>query len=136
MTPEENQEETLQMIAVDMLTRIDDGARMTSNGIAREMMDLVANYGYRSYDKVAKRVLECFNENPDYYRGDHPLRYTNLSQMWREHYPHAYEAHQDAIRAKREAKQKMEAEEKSVVDLMMDDMLRGHIGFEPTEDSQ
>jgi len=143
MNPEENQNqnETLRKIAVDMLTRIDQGATMTSDGIARDMMDLVANYGYRSYDKVAKRVLQCFNANPDYYCGDHPLRYTNLSQMWREHYPHAYEAHQEQLRAKREAKERAESDEKSVINQLMKDMAQDLVnrdasplmGFEPTD---
>ena len=70
------------------------------------------------------------------YRNDTPTRYTYMGQLWREEYPDAYQAYREELRAKQEAKRKMEAEEKSVVDLMMDDMFRGHIGFEPTEDSQ
>ncbi len=141
MNPEETQDETLRKIAVDMLTRIDNGTQMNSDGIARDMMDLVANYGYRSYDKVAKRVLQCFNSNPNFYAGDHPLRYTNLSQMWREHYPHAYEAHQEQLRAKQEAKKQAESQEKSVINQLMNDMAKDLVnrdnfplmGFEPTD---
>ena len=139
MTPEEQlkeQKNQLRKFATDVLTRIDCGPRMTSDGIARYMMDLIANYGIRSHDEAATRVLEIYRNNPRYFNGDNPMRYHNLSVLWEERFPEEYKAEQDAIRAKREAKQKMEAEEKSVVDLMMDDMLRGHIGFEPTEDSQ
>jgi hypothetical protein len=136
MNPEEQQEETLRKIAVDMLTRIDNGTRMTSDGIARYMMDLVANYGYRSYEEVAKRVLAIFHSNPDNFRGDTPLRYHNLSVMWREQFPESYEEHQQRLRAQREAKEKKDAEDKSVVDLLMDDLSRGFVGFEPTEGNE
>lgn len=133
MNPEEEKNDTLQRIAVDMLTRIDSGARMTSDGIARYMMELVANYGYTSYDDVAKRVLAIFDSNPDNFCGDTPLRYHNLTLMWRERFPESYEAHQQRLRAQQEAKEQKDAEEKSVVDLLMDDLSRGFIGFEPTE---
>ena len=138
MNPEEEQwrNDTLQRIAVDMLTRIDNGARMTSDGIARYMMNLVANYGIRSYEEVARRVLEDFHANPNTFGGDTPLRYHNLTLVWQERFPESYEAHQQRLRAQREAKEKKDAEDKSVVDLMMDDMSRGFIGFEPTEGNQ
>ncbi len=134
MTPEEEQwrNNTLQRIAVDMLTRIDSGARMTSDGIARYMMDLVANYGYTSYEEVAKRVLAIFHSNPDNFCGDTPLRYHNLTLVWREQFPESYEAHQQRLRAQ----QGLDKVNKTVVDMMMDDMSRGFVGFEPTEGSE
>lgn len=134
MNPEEEQwrNNTLQRIAVDMLTRIDNGARMTSDGIARYMMDLVANHDYTSYEEVAKRALEVFNANPAIFRGDTPLRYHNLTLVWRERFPESYEAYQQRLRAQ----QDLDKENKTVVDLMMDDMSRGFVGFEPTEGSE
>lgn len=132
MNPEEEQNDTLQRIAVDMLRRIDGGARMTSDGIARYMLNLIANYGYTSYDDVAKRVLEIFHSNPDTFRGDTPLRYHNLTLVWRERFPESYEEHQQRLRAQ----QNLDKEDKTVVDLMMDDMSRGFVGFEPTEGSE
>lgn len=136
MNPEEERNDTLQRIAVDMLTRIDDGARMTSDGIARYMMNLVANYGWTSYDKLAERVLKVFNANPNNFRGDTPLRYHNLTLVWREQFPELYEAYQRRLRAQREVKEKKDAEDKSVVDLLMDDLSRGFVGFEPTEGNE
>lgn len=135
------QEETLQMIAVDMLTRIDCGPRMTSDGIARFMMDLVANYNYTQYDDVAKRVISVFIANPDNFCGDTPLRYHNLTLLWRERFPDSYEEHQQRLRAKREAELERDNEDKSVVAEMMDNLAqdlvnRDHfslLGFEPTD---
>ena len=139
MNPEEQlkeQKNQLRKFATDVLTRIDCGPRMTSDGIARYMMDLVANYGIRSYDEAATRVLEIYRNNPRYFNGDNPMRYHNLSLLWEERFPEEYKAEQDAIRAQREAKEQKDAEDKSVVDLLMDDLSRGFVGFEPTEGNQ
>ena len=133
MTPE--QYEDRRQMAGDVLNGIDN-TNMNSDGLIRHAMDLMCNYGYNTYRKAMRRVLEYYNTTPKMYRNDTPTRYTYMGQLWREEYPDAYQAYREELRAKQEAKRKMEAEEKSVVDLMMDDMFRGHIGFEPTEDSQ
>ena len=144
MTPDEQlkeQKNQLRKFAVDVLTRIDCGPRMTSDGIARYMMDLVANYGYTSYDDVAKRVLEIFNANPDNFRGDTPLRYHNLTLVWKERFPESYENHMQLRIARACATAERDAEDKSVVAEMMDNLAqdlvnRDHfslLGFEPTD---
>lgn len=137
MTPEEQQEDRRQM-AVDVLNGIDN-TNMNSDGLIRHAMDLMSNYGYRTYRKAMRTVLEYFNRNPSTYRNDTPTRYTYMGQLWREEYPDAYQAYQEKLRVKREA-QKI-AEEKTVVNQLMSDLAhdlvnREHfslIGFEPTD---
>ena len=100
----------------------------------------MCNYGYGTYRKAMRTVLEYYNANPKVYRNDTPTRYTYMGQMWKEEYPDAYQKHQQQLRAKREA-QKI-AEEKTVINQMMSDMahdlvnrdhLNSMIGFEPTD---
>lgn len=144
MNPEEQlkeQKNQLRKFATDVLTRIDCGPRMTSDGIARYMMDLVANYGIRSYDEAATRVLEIYRNNPLYFNGDNPMRYHNLSLLWQERFPEEYEAEQEAIRAKRKAEQERDEEDNSIVSDLMNNLAqdlvnRDHfslLGFEPTD---
>ena len=132
MNPE--QDEDRRQMAVDVLNGIDN-TNMNSDGLIRHAMDLMCNYGYTTYHKAMRRVLEYFNGNPTMYRGDTPTRYTYMGQLWREEYPDAYQAYREELLAKREA------ENKSIVNQLMSDLAhdlvnRDHlslIGFEPTD---
>jgi|DEB0MinimDraft_4_1074332.scaffolds.fasta_scaffold12230_5 hypothetical protein len=135
----EEQYEDRRQMAVDILNGIDN-TNMTSDGLIRHAMDLMCNYGYTTYRKAMRTVLEYYNANPKMYRNDIPTRYTYMGQLWREEYPDAYETYREELRAKREA-QKI-AEEKTIVNQMISDLAHdlanrdqhnSMIGFEPTD---
>lgn len=137
MNPEEREDQ--RQMAVDILNGI-DSTNMNSDGLIRDAMDLMCNYGYTTYRSAMERVLEKYNANPKMYGNDTPLRYTYMKQMWREEYREAYYQQMDRIRQEQKARQI--AEEESVVNQMMSnlahdlanrDQHNSMIGFEPTD---
>ena len=121
MITEEERNEDLRRMAVDVLNGIDN-TNMNSDGLIRDAMDLMSNYGYRTYEEAMKRVLEKYNANPKMYVRDTPTRYTYMGQLWKELY--------------NKPARKEDTDIKEAVNDSMEQLARDLIGFEPTGDSQ
>ncbi len=116
MNEEELKEDRRQM-AVDNLNAIDNG-NTDSNSLMREAMDLMANYGYKTYDQAMERTLEKYRANPNYY-SDKPSAYCYMNAKWREMQPVVEDADVTAA-----------------INQLMHELACDLLGFEPTGDSQ
>lgn len=75
--------EDQKAMAIDGLNAIDRGANSTS--CYRHAMDLMSNYGFKTYREACEHVFERYTAQPHCYGGDTPNRYTNMSRMWEEY---------------------------------------------------
>ncbi len=119
MTEETNMKEDRRQMAVDVLNGIDN-TNMNSDGLIRDAMDLMCNYGYTTYRSAMERVLEKYNANPKMYRKDTPTRYTYMGQLWRKLYNKPAPINEDA-------------DIKDVVNQEMREFAHDLMGFEPTD---
>tara|TARA_R110000823_G_scaffold203431_3_gene334515 strand:- start:4562 stop:4924 length:363 start_codon:yes stop_codon:yes gene_type:complete len=117
MNKEIDMNEDRRQMAVDNLNAIDNG-NTDSDSLIRDAMDLMSNYGYKTYDQAMERTLEKYRANPNYF-SDTPNAYCYMRAKWKEMQPVVED--NDVT---------------SAVNEVMAQMARDLAGYEPTGDSQ